>query len=211
MENENEMSTDSEPETEVLEHSQASGSSSSTPVVRSSSGTSLVWKFFQKTSTHGICQTCNAKIKLFGGSTTTMLRHLTNSHKELLEKEKAANQDQAKQLTLFEVFKKSGTLLNFYMATLNLNLIKILEPYSPQINENIGKVVVEMLCKDLVPFTTVENEGFRKLIKAINPKIVLPSRATIRNKLLPGIQDYNSLIQTPPMQTESLKLLFFIY
>jgi len=97
------------------------------------------------------------------------------------------------------------------MATLNLNLIKILEPYSPQINENIGKVVVEMLCKDLVPFTTVENEGFRKLIKAINPKIVLPSRATIRNKLLPGIQDYNSLIQTPPMQTESLKLLFFIY
>ncbi|KAL1264165.1 hypothetical protein QQF64_004520 [Cirrhinus molitorella] len=43
-----------------------------------------------------------------------------------------------------------------------------------------GDVLVTMIVKDLQPFSTVEDEGFQKLVKKLDPTYVLPSRKTVK-------------------------------
>ena len=50
----------------------------------------------------------------------------------------------------------------------------------------LNRLVVRMIAKDLQPMSVVEDEGFRELIKGLDPRFTLPSRSLIREKLLPG-------------------------
>lgn len=40
----------------------------------------------------------------------------------------------------------------------------------------MAEVLVDMVIEDFQPFSTVEGSGFRKLVKALAPSYVLPTR-----------------------------------
>jgi len=51
--------------------------------------------------------------------------------------------------------------------------------------------LVKLICKDLQPLSVVENEGFREYSSHLNPRYKIPSRKTIRDKLIPGMNRFN--------------------
>lgn len=44
-----------------------------------------------------------------------------------------------------------------------------------------------MIALDLQPFSVVDDTGFRRLLKALDPSYVLPNRKTISNTLVPQL------------------------
>ena len=51
-----------------------------------------------------------------------------------------------------------------------------------------------MICVDLQPLSYIEDEGFKMLMKASEPRYVIPSRATFRNELIPKL--YNEILSS---------------
>ena len=49
-----------------------------------------------------------------------------------------------------------------------------------------------MVYLDLQPISVVEDEGFRETMHAAEPRYVLPTRRTLRSKILPDL--YNSAV-----------------
>jgi len=56
-------------------------------------------------------------------------------------------------------------------------------PKQKLITEKIGL----MICKDLQPYTVVEDAGFRAVMQAAEPRYVMPSRKTFRDDIVPNI------------------------
>ena len=50
----------------------------------------------------------------------------------------------------------------------------------------LDDAVTEMVTKNFRPMAIVEDSGFKKLIKILDPKYVLPSRAKLRKELIPN-------------------------
>jgi len=57
---------------------------------------------------------------------------------------------------------------------------------------SLNKLLVEMIAEDLQPLSIIENPGFVNLCKALDPRFQMPSRALVRNKLLPGNSKNNN-------------------
>jgi hypothetical protein len=51
----------------------------------------------------------------------------------------------------------------------------------------ITEKIAHMICKDLQPYTIVEDPGFRAVIKAAEPKYVMPSRKTFSAEIIPKL------------------------
>lgn len=41
-----------------------------------------------------------------------------------------------------------------------------------------------MVAIDLQPYSVIENEGFKQLVKVLDPKYVLPSKTTLKNNYM---------------------------
>ncbi|CAH1976566.1 unnamed protein product [Acanthoscelides obtectus] len=65
-------------------------------------------------------------------------------------------------------------------------------PMSIPRTKNLPIKVLNMIIKDMQPFTIVEDEGFRELLE-FDPAYTLPSRNTLSNSLLP--QTYDEVVQ----------------
>lgn len=50
-------------------------------------------------------------------------------------------------------------------------------------NNEITEALLYYICKDNIPFSTVDGDGFQKFLKIACPLYVIPARNTIRNKL----------------------------
>ncbi|KAM3861959.1 E3 SUMO-protein ligase ZBED1-like [Diretmus argenteus] len=115
--------------------------------------------------THTICKLCRAN-KKYSGNTTNMRDHLARWHPELGEK----NENTApasNQTTIPETISK-------------------LPPNSERakrITRSIGIFIV----KDLRPYSVVENAGFRGVLKATEPRYVIPARSTFTNTVIPNL------------------------
>lgn len=48
----------------------------------------------------------------------------------------------------------------------------------------ITLLIAEMICKDLQPFSVVENKGFRKLINHLEPRYTIPARKQFSNTII---------------------------
>ena len=53
--------------------------------------------------------------------------------------------------------------------------------------QEIDRLVLRMMVRDLQPFSVVEDEGFKDLIRGLDPRYNLPSRRTITHTLLPDL------------------------
>lgn len=72
------------------------------------------------------------------------------------------------QPTLFEMCDK-------------ISKFKNTDPRSKQIT----KLIAEMICLDLQPFSIVENKGFRNLLSHLEPRFTIPCRKILANKIIP--------------------------
>lgn len=51
-------------------------------------------------------------------------------------------------------------------------------------SKKISKLIAEMMCLDMQPFSIVENKGFLRLLNHLEPRYTIPSRKTFSNNIL---------------------------
>ena len=147
---------------------------------------SLVWNYFEKSEDGKtvICQIGNCKAKLsYSGSTSGMNKHVNSRHpgtaqeistkrsapdSSIIEEEDHAKKMKPRQPTINEMHEK-----------------KIKFPEGHPRKKEIDNCIATMILKDLQPFSIVEDEGFKYLLKNLEPRYTLPSRSTVSRTLLP--------------------------
>lgn len=133
-----------------------------------------VWKHFDfKTNDDGsedrakiVCRICQIELN-YCRNTTNMWNHVTRYHAALLASDKPPVATQTKLKDVLALPSQC--------------------PRALRITEAIAKFI----CKDLRPYSVVENEGFRHLIKVLEPNFVMPQRKHLSTKLIPTM--YESL------------------
>ncbi|XP_075151908.1 E3 SUMO-protein ligase ZBED1-like isoform X2 [Haematobia irritans] len=154
---------------ENIENSDSSASDNERVVKRRSrKGTSEVWEYFEKMrdKKHAKCRSCG-KVYKTSGNTSNLFDHLKRSH--------PTYRTMPKQLTRIDTFfKKSGTY----------------DSNSERKNA-LDNALMTMIAIDMQPFSIVEDQGFRELIKCLDPRYSLPSRTTLQKVMM--VDKYNNI------------------
>ncbi|XP_071845742.1 E3 SUMO-protein ligase ZBED1-like [Apostichopus japonicus] len=129
---------------------------------------SKVWNSFEKSVQSSVkCKICGTLLKYLGGSTGSMTKHLKLRH-QVAEKALSATMDAF----------ISRTVCN------------------PKKAERLNNLLVEMVAKDALPVSFIEGDGFRALMKAIEPSYVVPSRKTMSALLKAKYEEKKTTLQT---------------
>lgn len=138
---------------------------------------SIVWKHFEAfDDSRAKCKICKTVIKT-SKNTSNLFSHVKNKHPHestALEKEKEGPVVKK---------KKDGTLptvTSMYAATF---------PYdkSSAKKQKLDSSLVWMLATDMQPAQVVDDQGFRRFVKDLDPRYELPSRRTIMRDMLPSL------------------------
>ncbi|XP_029913137.1 zinc finger BED domain-containing protein 1-like [Myripristis murdjan] len=119
-----------------------------------------------------ICKECKAALK-YTGSTTNLNTHLVRRHGETGDEEASTASAKTRQDT---------DIQEFFQPKLSHNSARAMV-----ITASIARFIV----KDLRPYSVVENEGFRDMIKTLEPRYTIPSRQHFTDKCVPEL--YNKV------------------
>lgn len=161
---------------------------------------SHVWdNFTKKDARTAQCQIC-MKILKHGGNTTNLMQHLTRMHPTTRQlsnkfivtgsKEKEFHSDSdimaRKRKKVSESQDKSSENTN--VKSVSVSSDQKIDHVFRQAHsfadggtsfKNITNAILYMLATDYCPLSTVENEGFRNLMKTLAPRYKIPSRRSI--------------------------------
>uniref|UniRef100_A0A3P8RJ63 BED-type domain-containing protein n=1 Tax=Astatotilapia calliptera TaxID=8154 RepID=A0A3P8RJ63_ASTCA len=112
-----------------------------------------------------VCKMCKMEVK-HCGNTTNLRNHLTRHHPDIL----LAKTADTKQCSLEKAFA-----------------VKF-ESTSPRA-QKITQSVATFICKDIRPYSVVENDGFQNLINTLEPRYVLPSRKHLSEVVIPNMYE----------------------
>ena len=147
---------------------------------------SRVWEYFEKIkATNEVkCQHCSKIYNYHARKTGTssFLYHLDRCKSYLA----IENKNNISQLKLIGAFKKDGD-----GVIGNLSVAKFNE-------KKIRDAIATMIIVDELPFRFVEREGFRELMRTVEPRFRIPSRTTVMRDCL----------QLYMMEKEKLKYMF---
>ncbi|KAF2899429.1 hypothetical protein ILUMI_06747 [Ignelater luminosus] len=138
---------------------------------------SCVWKFYDKiegASNSAKCNLCQKSIKSCG-NTTNLIGHIKNVHKAAFrelnnENSKNSNIDSN---TINKNTQSVTTVADVQPSTSSADVMELTEEAdADKISDSFKDEIYQ-------PFTIVENEGFRNLIKVIAPHYKLPSKTTL--------------------------------
>lgn len=118
------------------------------------------------------CTICEIVYSYTDGCTTTMGRHLLKNHDICIK-------DNKRPLENNDMSKRQPTLASFMNKKQNLDTDSLRY-------KEVTDLVLGMIVDDSQPFSMVEDEGFVKYTKYLEPRYVLPTRGTLRNVLLPS-------------------------
>ena len=62
-------------------------------------------------------------------------------------------------------------------------------PFSSPRAVNITKSIATFICRDLRPYSVVENEGFRQMLQTLEPRYEILSRKYFTEKAVPALYD----------------------
>ena len=147
---------------------------------------SRVWEHFEKikAADEVKCQHCSKIYNYHARKTGTssLLYHLDRCKSYLA----IENKNDISQLKLISAFKKEGdgVISNLSVAKFNENKIR--------------DAIATMIIVDELPFHFVEREGFRELMRTVEPRFRIPSRTTVMRDCL----------QLYMMEKEKLKYMF---
>ena len=107
-----------------------------------------------------ICKNSLAKVKCTG-NTTNMHSHLVRHHPELAVEERTVSDANA----------------NVSVSQPAINTVfKVTLPSASPRSASITKSIACFICKDLRPYSVVENEGFRRMLHTLEPRYDIPCR-----------------------------------
>ena len=159
--------------------------------------TSKIWKYFgfkagDTEKKFAFCSLCDAKLK-YCRNTTNLFTHFKSQHplvyvkSELLQQKSAAEESCStscatrgrekkddSQRTLNETFQTSAML-----------------PASSRRAKDITNAIGYFVAKDMLPISTTSGIGFKRLLRVLEPRYVVPHRKTFTERTLPAM--YSSL------------------
>lgn len=174
------MSEERQEETEA-----STSTSSAEELIPRTGASSVIWNWFgfKKQDTQQstvLCKICRRTVAAKGSSTTNLFHHLNMKHpKEHEESIKLRESTTARAASAKPKAKQPSIAVAFASAV----------PYEKTSKRwrEITNAVTHHIAKDMVPVQTVERDGFKKLIKTLDPKYVLPSRKYFAQTALPEL------------------------
>lgn len=151
---------------------------------------SHVWNFFKKVSkkVEGreklsvICQLCQDELSYNkkDASTSNMKKHLERKHPEELKSTTSLQTSKPSASKSSTSAEGTQSLPNFLLSKATLS------SDSPRAKA-LTRSILNMLVVDMQPLSFVEDTGFKSLMKTAEPRYIIPSRSTFRNKLIPEL------------------------
>lgn len=150
---------------------------------------SSVWNYFVATGdvnrNISTCSLCKRKVRAGDSSTSNLFNHLHIHHRPqyLLVKPStvcpATNKSQASSTST------SNPLSDAFQRAV---------PYDPhgQKSRTLTEAVTYCIAKDAMPFSTVEREGFRNMLKAFDSRYQPPSKSQMTKVHIPKLYDITS-------------------
>lgn len=153
------------------------------------SSKSVVWNFFQYNNTVKVkCNLCFSYISRGGtgkkASTSPLLNHLRNKHKEVYEKT-FSSEDADSPTTSTNPNKKMAIQPTLETVLNKKKVWDINHPASVELHYAIGK----MIAIDNQPYSFVEDEGFRNVMYKAQPQYQIPSREYFKQNILPKMYE----------------------
>ena len=121
--------------------------------------------------THAICKICRAAIK-YTGSTTNLGTHLKRRHGET----SASSSDSSMATVAASTSTPAQSISTFFHAPLATNSAR---------SKAITEAIAFFICKDIQPYSVVENEGFQYLLHILEPRYHFPNRKLFTDKEIP--------------------------
>jgi tRNA (cytidine32/guanosine34-2'-O)-methyltransferase len=149
---------------------------------------SVIWRHFGFKSSDVeqkeiVCKVCHAVVSAPQGNTTNLFNHLKFSHKVVYDKvlTEQKTQKSARPSTSTTAATQSSIEDTLYNAA----------PYptGSRRHREITEAVTFMLAKDMCPISTVNDPGFKALMKTMDKRYVLPSRKHFSRAALPALYD----------------------
>lgn len=124
-----------------------------------------------------VCKKCKMDIRYSGG-TTNLNTHLNRHHK----------------INLQQGSSKSGTSSSTVKQPTIMSSFGQTSKYKPtsQRYKDITQAVGKFIVKDLRPFSVVSNDGFKDMIRVLDPRYDLPSRTYFSETVIPNM--YNERV-----------------
>lgn len=158
-------------------------------VDKKGSTNSVIWKWFgylksDEAQIKTICKICRQFVKTKTGNTTNLFHHLKkyhpNDHAESM-KMRADATPSSSRASSGAVPKQKSIVSSFVAIT----------PYekSSKRSKDITRAVSYFLAKEMMPLSTVEQDGFRKLVKVLDSRYELPGRKYFSKTALPQLYE----------------------
>ena len=160
---------------------------------------SVVWKFFgfeadndgrilvaDKRKRRAVtCKRCKKKLKYTGG-TSNLHFHLREHHRSEYEGAVQASTEEMPQCSMKRVVSAPGTP----QITIQDSLAKAIPlPHNSERYKKLTKAVCYFICKDQQPFDTINDSGFRHVLRVFEPRYTPPDRKTIALNHIPTMYD----------------------
>ena len=150
---------------------------------------SVVWRHFgflksdtKQSSVH--CKLCRAHVPTKTGNTTNLFHHLKQRHPlehgELLQTQHGTSTSLPPKTT--PVQQQQKTIESALSSVINYDK-------KSKRHCDITNAVAYCIAKDMLPISTVENKGFKWMLKVVDPRYKLPGRKHFSQTTLP--QMYN--------------------
>ncbi|XP_029958862.1 zinc finger BED domain-containing protein 1-like isoform X2 [Salarias fasciatus] len=133
-----------------------------------------VWKYFgfqlkggknDLDKDNAVCKICLALVK-YCGNTTNLRAHLARHHAEVLAEKQPQKRIEPNQTT-----------------------VDALLPSNSPRAQRITEAVVHFICKDLRPYSVVDNVGFRWMLHTLEPRYRIPQRVHITETAVPKMYE----------------------
>lgn len=161
------------------------GSEEQEPLVeKKGKTTSVVWKHYgfavsDVEQTKIVCKTCGAVVPSPKGNTTNLFIHLKSSHKPIYVQAVKEQREKAPSTSVSDTATQLSIQATLYNAA----------PYptSSRRHKEITNSITFFLAKDQCAINTVENPGFKKMVKTLDKRYALPSRHHFSREALPAL------------------------
>ncbi|XP_005113571.2 zinc finger BED domain-containing protein 1-like, partial [Aplysia californica] len=140
-----------------------------------------IWNFMTRTSpTTVACNLCQCIFNHTTGSTSNLRRHLQVKHLSMTGPKPLEKNDES---VMKETPRRPGSMTQPTLLTTISNVSKY---GADSIKKKaLDDLLLEMITRDLQPFSIVEDRGFRGFVRGLDPRYELPSRRTLSRDLLP--------------------------
>jgi hypothetical protein len=123
------------------------------------------------------CDLCSSNVKIGSSSTTNLYQHLRNHHPSQHSEVLGAKR---KRPNVEDIRTQQQTLESSFNRAV---------PFSNDSDKHVAitKAIAVCICKDALPISLVENDGFRSLIRTLEPRYIMPSRKHLSKQVIPKL------------------------